>query len=311
MIPDYNRLHIFYQVFRHSSIARAAAALFVTQSAISQSLQKLEQELDIPLFHRYPKKLVPTPAAERLFESIMPFFSTFDSTIESIHSTEKNPHGLLRIGAPPVFGAQFLPAIISDFRAAYPAVKFHLSLAEQTVIADAYRNSNLEVALVDLFGNKEEEEWNLLQEPLIDEHLVLVASSHYIKSRPEFSPSYEHLQNCQFIAYKPQAPELTEWFSHHFGTITRHLDIVLTVENVHAVIAAVKSHLGLGIVPLYLVESALKTNELTLINTGKDELRSRISLLRHPGRNPGLAERLFIELIRENLRRIATIQEQI
>ena len=111
MLPDFNRLHIFYRVFRASSIARASRELFVTQSAVSQSLKKLEQELGINLFHRLPKKLVPTPAAQRLFHSVNSFFSTLDGDLKSIFSLETTPRGLLRIGAPPVFGAgSFFPA---------------------------------------------------------------------------------------------------------------------------------------------------------------------------------------------------------
>ena len=82
MLPDFNRLYLFYQVFRHMSVAGAARDLFVTQSAVSQNLQKLEQELNILLFHRLHKKLVPTPAAKQLFQSVMPFFATLDADLQ-------------------------------------------------------------------------------------------------------------------------------------------------------------------------------------------------------------------------------------
>jgi len=300
MRPDFNRLHLFYQVFRNRSITKTARELFVTQSAVSQNLQKLEQELNIPLFHRLHKKLVPTPAAEQLFQSIMPFFSTLDANLMAIHVTDSRPHGLLRVGAPPVFGAEFLPAIFAEFRRMYPEVKFHLSLGAQTTIAEAYRNSELDIALVDIFGNKEEESWNLLQEPLIDEPLTLVGSVKYVMKHLKAGPMVESLSRCQFIAYKSHAPELTEWFSHHFGTTVKQLDIVLTVEDVHTVINAVRNDLGLGIVPLYLVHNYIRKKELQAVKCDRDDVRSRISLLRHAGRKPGASERLFIELLKSN-----------
>jgi DNA-binding transcriptional LysR family regulator len=301
MKPDFNRLHLFYQVFRHQSIAKASKDLFITQSAVSQNLQKLEQELNITLFHRFPKKLVPTAAAEQLFQVVMPFFSTLESNLQTINDSEGTPQGLLRVGAPPVFGAEFLPPVFSEFRLMYPAVKFHLLLGEQSLIANACRNSELDIALVDIFGRKEEESWNLIQVPLIDEPLILVGSGTYVRQFLNGDFSVEKLQKCQFVAYKPQAPELYEWFSHHFGISVKQLDIVLTVENVNAVICAVRNNLGLGIVPYYLVQSAIQQNELEHIQAGKDDVRSRISLLRPPGRKPGSSEKLFINLLKKKI----------
>jgi DNA-binding transcriptional LysR family regulator len=292
---DFNRLHLFYQVYRNTSIAKAAQELFVTQSAVSQNLQKLEQELNIPLFHRFPKRLVPTTAGEQLYHSILPFFSSIDTVIQSIHSAEEHPQGIVRIGAPPVFGAEYLPRILSGFRKKYPLVKVSLILADQRSIVDLYRSSELDIALVDIFGKKEEESWNMIQEPLVDEPLVLIGSSEYVQNNLPGGAQLHVMQQCQYIAYKQQAPELHDWFLYHFGEDVRELDIVLTVESVHAVINAVRCGMGFGIVPLYLVQSYLKANELVSVNVGKNSVRSRISLLRLSGRKPGVAERLFVD----------------
>lgn len=298
MHPDFNRLHLFYQVFRNASIAKAAQELFVTQSAVSQNLQKLEQELNVSLFHRFPKRLVPTTAGEQLYQSILPFFSSIDSAIQSIHSAEELPQGIVRIGAPPVFGAEYLPGIIAEFRREYPLVKTVLTLADQRSIVEAYRNSELDIALVDIFGNKEEESWNMIQEPLVDEPLVLIGSSHYVNSKLSSGPQLQEMRHCQYIAYKPQAPELHDWFIIHFGEDVRELDIVLTVESVHAVINAVRCGMGFGIVPQYLVQPYIKTNELVSVNVGKNCVHSRISLLRFAGRKPGVTERLFVNALK-------------
>jgi DNA-binding transcriptional LysR family regulator len=299
MHPDFNRLHLFYQVFRNASIAKAALELFVTQSAVSQNLQKLEQELNISLFHRFPKRLVPTAAGEQLYQSILPFFSSIDASIQSIHSEEEHPKGTLRIGAPPVFGAEYLPRIIADFRKKYPHVKVALMLADQRSVVDAYLSSELDIALVDIFGNKEEDSWNMIQEPLIDEPLALIGTTEYANRNLPSGPQLQAMQRCQYIAYKQQAPELHDWFLNNFSEDIRELDIVLTVESVHAVISAVRCGMGFGIVPLYLVQPYLKTNELVSVNVGKNNIRSRISLLQLTGRKPGVTERMFVDALKE------------
>ncbi len=63
MLTDFNRLKVFYTIYRHKSAAAAARELYISQSAVSQSLGKLERELKNQLFVRQHKKLVPTAAA--------------------------------------------------------------------------------------------------------------------------------------------------------------------------------------------------------------------------------------------------------
>jgi DNA-binding transcriptional LysR family regulator len=302
MKPDFNRLHIFYQVYRHGSVAKAALELCITQSAVSQNLQKLEQELNISLFHRLPKKLVPTSSGQHLYQVVMPFYSTLDSNLKSINDAENMPQGLIKIGAPPVFGAEFLPGVLSEFRVAYPGVTFELMLGDQLRVISACRSNELDIALVDIFGNKEEESWNLIQIPIIDEPLVLAGSCKYITEHLSKDISAEALQKCQFIAYKSHAPELTDWFFHHFGCNVKQFDIVLTVESVHAVINAVCHDMGLGIIPKYMVQKAIERKELELVSGRTDEIRSRLSFVRHPGRKMSLAERLVIDLLKSKFK---------
>ncbi len=302
MKPDFNRLHIFFQVYRLGSVAKAALELCITQSAVSQNLQKLEQELNISLFHRLPKKLVPTPSGQQLFQVVMPFFSTLDTNLKSIIDAEITPQGLIKIGAPPVFGAEFLPGIVSEFRDAYPSVTFELFLGEQAKIVNACRSNELDIALIDIFGNKDEESWNLIQIPIVDEPLVLAGSCKYIQEHLSNGISSETLKKCQFVAYKSHAPELTDWFTHHFNCNVKQLDIVLTVESVHAVIRAIDHGMGLGIVPLYMIQNAIQKKELELVRGRSDEIRSRISFVRPPGRKMGIAERLIIDLLKSKFK---------
>jgi len=71
MLQSIDRLKVFYHVFDKGSVISAAKSLNVSQSSVSQSLQKLESEIKSPLFTRLYKKLVPTAAGERLFATII------------------------------------------------------------------------------------------------------------------------------------------------------------------------------------------------------------------------------------------------
>lgn len=63
---DLNLLVIFECIYQHLSISKAAATLFITPSAVSQSLQRLRQQLNDPLFVRVGKGMTPTTASVNL-----------------------------------------------------------------------------------------------------------------------------------------------------------------------------------------------------------------------------------------------------
>jgi len=85
MQPDFNRLRVFYFIYRQKSVAGAAKRLHVTQSAVSQHLQKLERELKVQLFIRLHKRLVPTAAADQLYRTLQPFVDDLDDVVHDLY----------------------------------------------------------------------------------------------------------------------------------------------------------------------------------------------------------------------------------
>ena len=89
-----------------------AAARDSLRAAEAES-NKLEAEIDTPLFTRLHKKLVPTLAGTRLFAIVEPFVKELEVGIPAIKRAREEPHGLLRIGAPVEFGKQYFPSIFA------------------------------------------------------------------------------------------------------------------------------------------------------------------------------------------------------
>ena len=143
MLQSLDRLKVFYYVFAKGSVISAAKTLNVSQSAVSQSLQKLESEIKSPLFTRLHKQLVPTAAGERLFAIVRPFMAELDICLKTLEQAKDQPFGELRIGAPVEFGKAYFPAIVAAFRKQYPDVTFYLKLGNpETLITDAQKRSD-------------------------------------------------------------------------------------------------------------------------------------------------------------------------
>lgn len=80
----------FWASARHLSFTRAAAELFVTQSAISREVKKLEQQLGQPLFHRINRGLQLTQAGEELYRAVDAAFELIDATTERLANPDRN-----------------------------------------------------------------------------------------------------------------------------------------------------------------------------------------------------------------------------
>jgi DNA-binding transcriptional LysR family regulator len=298
MLPDFNRLRIFYHIFRNKSVAMAAGELHITQSAVSQHLNKLEDELKVRLFIRLHKRIIPSPEGERLFHIVKPFIEQIEGYVSTVKRPFDSPYGLIRLGAPVEFGKRYLPGLFAEFRERYPDVSFDLVLGHPTVLLSLLREGRLDFAFADIFVRKGEFSRELSAfyvEPVIDEELILVCSRIYNEKKLQKKHSIKDLMAADFISYQPHYPALKSWFRHHFNKQSVKLNIAMTIENVEGVLEGVMNNIGLGIVPSHLIRDQIDKGDLIHIKTRKKELINHISLVQLLDKVPSITERTFLK----------------
>lgn len=122
-----HHLELFYYVARHGGIMPAVRNIpyGIQQPAVSSQISELEQFLGVILFQRRPFAL--TPAGEKLFEFIKPFFSNLDKVADELQGGRAR---LVRIGATTIVLREHLPNLVESVRAKFPGLK--LALREGT-----------------------------------------------------------------------------------------------------------------------------------------------------------------------------------
>lgn len=98
MAESLSGYRIFYEVANCGNISRAASRLYISQPAISKSIQKLEDSLDVRLFIRSSKGVVLTPEGKLLYDAVKDAFTSLDTGIEKIHQMSALGIGSLHIG---------------------------------------------------------------------------------------------------------------------------------------------------------------------------------------------------------------------
>ena len=301
MLPDFNRLRVFFHVHQARSVSAAAAALHVTQSAVSQSLAKLEDELGAQLFVRRHRAIVATEAGEALFSVVSPFVAALTGGIAQIRRDRRELVGALRIGAPAEFGAHRLPPALAAFSRAHPGVEFALRLGHPTELVPLLEEGRLDLAFVDLFDATGRMA-GFTAEPVMDETLVLVGAPGYEREALAGARTFAALSAARFVDYHASAPAARGWFRHHFGRAPVRVALTLAVESVQAIVCAAEHGIGLGVVPAHSAADALHAGRLVSIATRRRPLANQISLLRLPGKVPSRLEREFVASVVAALR---------
>ena len=311
MLPGLNRLHLFYHVHSRLSVTEAAEALHITPSAVSQQIKKLETEIGTPLFTRLHKRLVPTPAGKRLYSLTAHLIDRLKDGMEVFNQGSNEPSGILKIGAPVEFGSIYLPHVISTYRIRYPKVTFDLELGRPSDLIPKVESGDLDFALVDTFPTKGQyhgDFGNFSITPVIEEEVVLACSKTYKKNVLKNNHTYENLIDQSFISQQHSARALNNWFRHHFGKSAGKLYTVLTVANHQAVVAAVRHHVGLGIIVSHLVWKEIRSGTIVVINRSAKQAVNRISILQLLDKVVPLTEKSFLAHFQYCLQNSATLK---
>lgn len=309
MYKNLDRLRIFFYIFSLGSISETSKLLNISQSAISQTLQKLEKELESHLFTRQHKKLIPTESGIKLFKIVKSFMSDLENYSKELKYSKEFPYGELRVGAPQEFGKTYLSHIISQFRKLYKDVIFSLKLSSPDVLLEDLKQGNLDFIIVDefLINNPISGKLDtLLFTPIVDEKIILACSKDYYNKNINGDHTFKSISNQDFISYSKDKHKIREWFIKHFSKKSINPKTVMSVDNHEAIVSGIMNNLGMGIVASHLVKSELDSGEMIHIKTNKnDDIINTISLVQLLDKIPSLAEKKFSQFL------IETIQEKL
>ena len=120
---DIRHLRLVTAIVDEGGITRAGNRLHLTQSALSHQLREAEENLGVRLFDRLRKKMVLTPAGERLLRSARTVLGELHQAEEEIRRTGEGCRGILRISTECYTNYHWLPARLKLFYRKFPGVE--------------------------------------------------------------------------------------------------------------------------------------------------------------------------------------------
>lgn len=168
---DIKDLEAFLAIIDGGSLSKAAEDLKLTQPALSLKLKKIETELNVKLFQRTPRHMVPLDAARTIEPKVRDLLAKFDGVKEALASTIKEVRGQVRIGClMGWFDTLLVPAFGRLYTEA-PLIRVRLHVDQTENLLHMLSHGQLDMAIVAQPFEKVE---GLSAEHLLDEELVLV-----------------------------------------------------------------------------------------------------------------------------------------
>ena len=145
---EWQQLLGFYHAAKLGSFTKAAEATFRTQSALTQQIKALEEELQCLLFERLGRRVRLTVAGERLFKFAEDTFARFDHLKEDLHDLLGRPHGRLKLAAPFTTLYHLLPATVQEYARRFPHVELTILDRPQRQVIALVQNGDVDFGLV-------------------------------------------------------------------------------------------------------------------------------------------------------------------
>lgn len=143
------QIRYFQAVVRCGSFTEAAEECFISQSAISQQIQALENELGVKLLNREKRKFSLTSAGEYFYQKSLVLIADFESLCHETVRIANKDHAELRIGYLRCYGGQEFWLAVADFSEKYPDVSVQIINGNHEDLYDALRNGGVDLILND------------------------------------------------------------------------------------------------------------------------------------------------------------------
>jgi LysR family transcriptional regulator, regulator for metE and metH len=237
------------------SLTRAGDRLHLTQSALSHQLRDIESRLGTALFLRVGKRLVLTPAGERLLASARDVLDRLQRTERDIREMGRERAGLLRLTTECYTCYHWLPALLTRYRRRFPRVEVRIDVEATRRPFEMLLAGRIDLALV----SSPVRDRRLVVTPIFEDELVVIAApSHPFARQTHVRPA--DMKGETLLVYPPrEESSVLNDVLLPAGAVPGRIEEVMLTE---AITELVKAELGVSVIARWAVKPIVASGAL-------------------------------------------------
>ena len=253
---DWDKLRVFHAVAEAGSFTHAGEALNLSQSAVSRQISALEENLQVPLFHRHARGLILTEQGESLNRTVREVFAKLAMTEALLTESKEKPAGRIKVTTTVGFGATWLAPRLREFLDKYPDITISL-LLDDSELDLAMREADVAIRM------HAPKQPDLVQRHLLTLNWLVVASPEYLAKHgtPERAEDLDQHKLVLFGDYRPPVPDIN-WLAETGRRAGSPRRALLEVNSLYAMAKAIRLGMGIGALPNWMVDDVAELTRL-------------------------------------------------
>ena len=288
------------EIAKTRSISKAADHLYVSQPTISKFLQRIEEELQTPLFRRMGRQLVPTPAGECVIEKSKEILALNDQMLTEVKNLLTYKLGNIRLGIPASRGSLIITSVLSDFKRLFPNIKLTVQVSPTAYLIKQLEQNDFDLIMINYTTPKS----NLHYQKIGQDEMILAvpAGSHLLK-KAEVRPGRkypciktEHWINEPFVL--PGNTLVSGRYSREvFQRLNASPPVSLEIESLDQALLAVRNGLGNTIVPSIPLRKTETQQPIAYLCIEGEYKPIGVAIVTQKGKCPSEPEQALINMI--------------
>ena len=286
---------VFKEVAESGNISAAAKNLYISQSAVSQSIKQLETALQARLFARSPRGVTLTGEGQMLYQYVRSALGLIATGEDKLSQAQQLLLGTLVIGASDTVTSFFLTQYLDAFHRLHPGIRLKIVSGRSAKVLSMLRSGAVDIAFASSPSDTNLETW-----PCFKTHSVFVAGSHY-------PCDFDHVHTREEIAAFPlillerQASSrvfLEQEFLKSGVSLTPEIE--LSSRSLLVSLAGI----GLGVagVTLEFVQKELDAGDIQLLKTDFEIPSRSVDMCTLRDVTPTAAAAAFMDMVRQGTR---------
>ena len=284
---------VFYYVAKTMSFSAASEQLYISQSAVSQSIKLLEEKMGCQLFFRNTKKVRLTREGEILFKHVEQAYNFIKSGERAITEMHTMNQGEIKIGASDTICKYYLLPYLKKFTQIYPNIKIHVTNRTSPRCIDLLRNGSVDFSVINIPERFSISNLNLKKTKTIRD--VFIASDNFsdLKDR---KVSLKELEKYPILVLEKNSTTRS-YFDNLM--IKNKVGIKPEVElgSIDLLVEMAKIGLGVAFVPDECIHEELDKGELFVLDIKEAIPQRDLGIITHKSIPLSIAAAKLVEMV--------------